>query len=99
MTAKGVWMALTIRQNIARLITRNPLSQEEICSTLLLNPAETLDHLIHLQRSLKGDLLMEPARCRACGFSFTKRVRLSPPSRCPKCKGQRIAGPWFSVND
>ena len=90
-------MALTIRQNIIRLITDNPLTQKEICGTLLLEPGEALNHLGHLQLSLKNKLRVEPAHCQACGYSFNKRSRLDPPGRCPKCKQQRISGPWFSV--
>ncbi len=90
-------MALTIRQNIASLIKDNPLSLDEICSTLLLNPHDALNHISHLKRSLKSNLEIKPAVCKACGFIFKERSRLSPPGRCPKCKHERIAGPWFSA--
>ena len=88
-------MAMTLRQNIAALIKGNPLTQEEICSTLLLDAGDVLNHLTHLKRSLKGKMRITPASCKACGYTFNKRSRLSPPGRCPKCKQQRIAGPWF----
>lgn len=49
-----------------------------------------------LGRSLKREgrrLLVEHARCIACGFEFTSRQRFDRPSRCPECRSERIVAP------
>jgi len=38
-----------------------------------------------------------PAACRQCGFTFTKRQRLTPPSRCPVCRQQSLSRPRFAL--
>jgi len=60
---------------------------------------EVYAHLEHVQRSLKKDLAITPARCKKCGFVFRKRDRLTKPGRCPVCKGQSIEEPMFSVRE
>jgi predicted Zn-ribbon and HTH transcriptional regulator len=34
-------------------------------------------------------VVVEPARCRACGFTFGDD-KLAKPSRCPRCRGERL---------
>jgi len=53
------------------------------------------DHLGHIRRSLRGEFRMRPAECLACGFRFSKRDALKPPSRCPVCRGEHIHDPVF----
>lgn len=53
------------------------------------------DDLRHLERSLRAGgrrLAVEPARCLGCGFVFRGREakRFHAPSRCPRCRGERI---------
>ncbi len=38
-----------------------------------------------------------PATCKKCGYQFTDRERLKKPSRCPRCKSERIDPPRFYV--
>jgi predicted Zn-ribbon and HTH transcriptional regulator len=33
--------------------------------------------------------MIEPARCKSCGFIFGEE-KLSKPSRCPNCRGERL---------
>ena len=90
-------LRLTIRQNIEQMLQQGPWSAQELASALLLTRQEVEGHLLHLQRSLKRRLVVEPACCLACGYVFAKRSRLDAPGRCPECRGQRIEGPWFRV--
>lgn len=58
-----------------------------------------IDDLQHIERSLKRlrqKLIMKPAQCQECGFTFDKK-RIKYPSKCPKCKGQRILSPQFKI--
>ena len=90
-------LPLTIRQTIAQILTQGPWSALELAGELLITRREAEEHLSHLQRSLGKDLVVAPAKCRGCGYVFTKRSRLDAPGRCPACRGQRIHGPWFEV--
>ena len=90
-------MSPTLRQTMADLLRAREMSARELADLLLLTPREVEEHLAHLARSLKKNLAVRPASCQACGFEFTRGTRLKAPGRCPRCKGQRVAGPWFSV--
>ncbi len=53
------------------------------------SPGQVADDLNHLPRSLKHTdykAVVEPARCRSCGFEFSIE-KLSKPSACPECHG------------
>jgi hypothetical protein len=41
--------------------------------------------------------LMEPARCRSCGFVFHKRERFSKPGHCPACRRSFIDELCFMI--
>lgn len=90
-------MSPTTRQTMAQMLTGRWRSAKDLAAELLLTPAEVEQHLVHLARSHKQKLRQRPAACRACGFQFTSRRRLDAPGRCPRCKAQRVAGPWFNL--
>jgi len=74
-------------------------SAKELSVMVGLSEKEVLDHLAHIRRSSRPkeqSLTVTPAVCKVCGFVFKKRERLTRPTRCPMCKGERIAEPLFS---
>lgn len=76
-----------------------PASAKEISALVGLSEKEVLDHLVHIQRSGRTrdeSLEVTPAVCKSCGFVFRKRERLTRPTRCPMCRGERISEPLFS---
>ncbi len=90
----------TLRQQIIALLAERPMDLLALSQALGLREKETLAHLPHIAKSLAGRggrLRLRPARCEGCGFEFKERRRLSPPSRCPRCKTARIQGPWYSI--
>ncbi|GAB4261848.1 MAG: hypothetical protein Kow0092_11700 [Deferrisomatales bacterium] len=86
-------MSPTARQRLAERLRRGPATVRELARELGLREAEVADHLEHVARSLRpGERLAEePAACLACGFAFRGRRRVRTPSRCPRCKSERIA--------
>ncbi|MGD9124610.1 MAG: hypothetical protein PVG60_05925, partial [Desulfarculaceae bacterium] len=84
-------------QSIAKLLQYEETSHMGLARALQLTPKETTHHLEHVRRSLKERLVMKPAQCQECGYTFKKRSRLDAPGRCPRCRSQRIEGPWFRV--
>ncbi len=61
---------------------------------------EVVFHLPHVSKSVaaKGmTFVVQPAYCGSCNFTFTRRQRLSAPTKCPHCRQSRILGPWYQV--
>ena len=89
---------LTPRKRIAEVLENESLDVRQISQRFHLREKEVLDHLQHIARSVRGKrLIVEPASCGNCGFSFRKRERLSTPSRCPVCRNEQIFPPRFQI--
>jgi predicted Zn-ribbon and HTH transcriptional regulator len=90
----------TVRRVISNLINDQPLSAREISERAHLMEKDVYGHLEHIRHSLRTEhsrLEVTPAECRACGFVFVKRDRLSPPGRCPICRCETIFEPLFAI--
>jgi|LNFM01.2.fsa_nt_gb hypothetical protein len=92
----------TVRESLRRTLrdAAAPLSALEISGIVGIAQREVGDHLEHLRRTqAHGDERLEvtPARCRTCSFEFETRERLARPSRCPKCKSERLDPPRFRI--
>jgi len=46
-------------------------------------------HALRSARAAGHHVTVTPARCRACGFTFSED-RLAKPGKCPACGGSRI---------
>jgi predicted Zn-ribbon and HTH transcriptional regulator len=63
------------------------------------SPGRVADDLNHLFRSLKHTeykAIVEPARCRACGFEFSAK-KLTKPSKCPECHSTWVLEPKIAI--
>jgi len=90
----------TIRHEIAARITGQPLSAHALSAGVHLPEKEICGHLEHIRTALRSTgsrLLVTPALCRACGFEFRKRERLTKPGKCPVCGSSQIESPLFSI--
>jgi hypothetical protein len=90
----------TLRQALVVALRERPQTARELSGVVRIAEREVVDHLTHLERSLSSAgevLVIEPACCKSCGFSFDARVRHGRPSRCPECRSERISSPRFSV--
>jgi transcriptional regulator len=90
----------TVRQAIRETIREASLTAHEISEVVGIREREVAAHLASIERGAKHSgerLLTEPARCEPCGFVFQTRERLTTPSRCPKCKSERIHPPSFRL--
>lgn len=91
---------MTVRDQIREALEGRPQTSLQISQAVGIPQGEVAGHLEHLARSLphQGQVLeVDPARCVACGYEFEDRRRFGRPSRCPKCKSERIDPPRFSV--
>jgi transcriptional regulator len=90
----------TVREALRRALREERLTARDLSARVGIGEKDVAEHLQHLARSLKpGEerLHVEPARCLGCGFVFTDRARLGKPSRCPRCKGQRLTPARYAV--
>jgi hypothetical protein len=90
----------TIRAELRAVLREGLLTARDISARVGISEKDVAEHLEHLSRSLKpsGERLdIEPARCHACGFVFKDRERFGKPSRCPRCKGQRLAPARYGI--
>jgi predicted Zn-ribbon and HTH transcriptional regulator len=90
----------TLRQQIAALLREEPMTAMDISQAVRIPEKDVYRHLAHIQRSATGqgkELRMIPCTCRACGFVFRERRRLTRPGRCPRCRESRIDSPVFRI--
>lgn len=91
---------MTVRDQIREALQRRPHTALEVSGVVGIPHGEVAGHLEHLARSLPHQglvLVVEPAHCVACGFTFEDRKRLGRPSRCPQCRSERVMPPRFEI--
>jgi hypothetical protein len=91
----------TIRQAITTLLKEQTLSAREISAEVRIPEKEVFNHLAHIREAIRKNerhLVMTPAVCRKCGFTFKKRERLTKPGRCPVCRNEQIAEPVYGIH-
>ncbi len=89
----------TVRKNIIEALQGRVLTAREISGEIGISEKEVASHLPHIHRSLarRGQkLVVTPSRCLECGYTFKNHNRFKKPSRCPKCKSERLEPPRFS---
>lgn len=94
----------TERQRMFDTLTRNELfSLREIKLKFKLTAQEVKDEVEHIFLTAKVQgfrVHIVPAECAACKYIFQDRRKVSAPSRCPKCKSERVLEPLFKlIND
>jgi predicted Zn-ribbon and HTH transcriptional regulator len=80
------------RKDLIALLADGPRSVSSIARELRLSKRDVEDDLQHAIRSARAaghGVIVEPARCRTCGFTFSAD-KLSKPGKCPVCRGTRI---------
>src|SRR4030066_1179948 len=81
----------TIRRKILSLLSGPPLSALQISARAGIPEKEVYAHLPHVKKTvgrLGERLLVTPAECNACGFTFRKRERPDKPRRGPPRPGE-----------
>jgi len=99
---------LTRRERIIKVLseTKHPLTVDEIARALGIDVRERrtiYEDLSHISKSIrrrsggKLQLFMVPPQCANCGYVFKDIKRLKKPSKCPRCKSERILPPRFII--
>jgi predicted Zn-ribbon and HTH transcriptional regulator len=83
---------VVFRRDLLTLLTNEPRSVSSLARDLGLSRRDVEDDLRHLIRSARAcghAIVIEPARCRSCGFTFGED-KLVKPGKCPACRGTRL---------
>ena len=91
----------TPRRRMLDLLSQGVFTARDISQALCISIKEVHSHLTHIARSAAGQkkkLVTIPSSCQACGYLFRDRTRFTKPSRCPRCRGERIDEPRFSIS-
>ena len=83
---------MAFRRDLIMLLTSQPRSVSSLARELGLGRRDVEDDLRHAFRSARAAghrIMVEPARCRACGFTFGED-KLSKPGKCPECRSTRL---------
>lgn len=87
------------RKDLIPLLLDNPLSVSQVARLVGETARDIEADLLHLLKSLKHTeytVIIEPARCRKCGFEFDVS-KLAKPSKCPECKTTWILEPRVAL--
>lgn len=97
----------TTREKLIEIFLSNPgvefslqdllrlLSLREKDSKRLLNDINHIAKTIRRMTNNSAYLAMRPPKCLNCGYTFSNLESAKRPSRCPKCKSERITEPTF----
>jgi len=86
---------MTRRKEIIALLSSGEWTARQLANQFQVELYEILVDLKHVEKSKK--LKKEPAQCENCGFVYRERSKLKKPSKCPKCKSERILPPRFFI--
>jgi hypothetical protein len=93
----------TRREAIEELLqnTDVPLTAKDICDSLDISAKsivyEDIEHISKTVRAKGKELLVNPAVCIECGYRFPVGHNARRPSKCPKCRSERIEDPSFII--
>jgi predicted Zn-ribbon and HTH transcriptional regulator len=83
---------VSFRRDLVKILSTQPRSASSIARELGLDRRDVEEDLRHAIRSARAaghQVIIEPARCKQCGFLFGED-RLAKPGKCPECKGTRL---------
>jgi transcriptional regulator len=90
---------MTLRKQLLDVLSREPRSVSRLALEIGLSRADVEDALRHMIRSARAAghrIVVVPARCRSCGFTFDED-KLTKPGKCPSCRESRIFEPQISI--
>jgi len=83
---------MVFRRDLVRALSDQPRSVSSLARELGLGRRDLEEDLRHAIRSAEAaghHIIIEPARCKECGFVFGSD-RLAKPGKCPSCRGSRL---------
>jgi predicted Zn-ribbon and HTH transcriptional regulator len=90
---------MTRRKELLTLLGSDARSVSSIARELGIPRADVETDLRHALRSARAagrQIVVIPARCRTCGFTFDDE-KLTKPGKCPACRGTRLYEPQIAI--
>jgi predicted Zn-ribbon and HTH transcriptional regulator len=90
---------MAFRKHLLEVLAAGPRTASSLARELGLHRREVENDLRHLVRSARAaghKVIVEPARCKSCGFVFSEE-KLSKPGKCPQCRSTWVFEPLLSV--
>ncbi len=87
----------TLRERIRQALLEGRHSVDSLARIFGISRKDVEEEVRHVERSAGRALSITPAECPGCGFVFRERGRLTAPSRCPKCRQERVDPPHFTL--
>ena len=90
---------MAFRKQLMEILSSEPRTASSLAREIGLarkDVEEDLRHMIRSARAAGHRVIVEPARCKACGYVFDEG-KLSKPSRCPACKSTWLFEPLLRV--
>jgi predicted Zn-ribbon and HTH transcriptional regulator len=90
---------MAFRKQLMEILSSEPRTASSLAREMGLPRKDVEDDLRHMIRSARAAghrVIVEPARCKACGYVFDES-KLSKPSRCPACKSTWLFEPLLRV--
>lgn len=87
------------RKALADFLLDAPMTLAELARLAQVPMKDVVADLRHLERSLRHGgrrLVVHPAACRKCGFTFGPE-KLTRPGKCPGCRSTSITDPRVEV--
>ena len=89
---------MTRRREIIEILSKEEKTAQELANIFKTELKFILEDLEHVEISIKPrKLIKKPAFCKACGFVFKERSKISKPTKCPRCKKEWIQGALFKI--
>jgi hypothetical protein len=89
------------RRELVPLLRGRPRTVSQIARELDIPRQDIAFDLAHLLKSLRRAgvrVVVTPARCRKCGFTFPDE-RLVKPGKCPECRETWIQEPMVGIEE
>jgi hypothetical protein len=90
---------MTVRKDLLALLSSQPRSVSSLARELGFRRGDVEEDLRHALRSARAAghrVVVVPARCRRCDFTFDEQ-KLSKPGKCPSCRGTRLYEPQIFI--
>jgi transcriptional regulator len=87
------------RKQLLDMLTVEPRTASSLARELGLDRRDMEDDLRHMIRSARASghrVVVEPARCKTCGYLFGEE-KLSKPGKCPACRSTWVFEPLIRV--
>ena len=88
---------MTRREEIISILEKEKKSAQDLANYYKVELFEIIGDLEHIKKTVKNRFKIFPAQCKMCGFIFKERSRLKRPSRCPRCRHERIEVALFKI--